>query len=59
MVTEYYPGETIMKLIATNRMYGEKFVKRIIKQLIGALNYIHSMGYVHRDIKLENIINQN
>lgn len=28
----------------------------IFKQLISAVAYVHSMGIVHRDIKLDNIL---
>lgn len=34
----------------------EEEAKRLIKQLIQVLAYLHSQGITHRDIKLENVI---
>lgn len=37
----------------------ESEASRVVGQLLDALDYIHTAGYVHRDIKLENILCQN
>jgi serine/threonine protein kinase len=55
---EFVQGESLhANLKATpNRRFTEDKAKRIIKQLIGVLAYLHSRNVTHRDIKLENII---
>ena len=37
-------------------MYTEKEACKIFKQIMGAVNYLHSHGICHRDLKPENIL---
>ena len=39
-----------------NVTFTEKDVAEIMFQLLAAINYIHTSGLVHRDLKLENIM---
>lgn len=32
------------------------FVKRIMEGICSAIEYMHGLGFVHRDLKLENIL---
>ena len=36
--------------------YTESQRSRLVKQMLGALSYIHSKGVIHRDLKLENFL---
>ena len=55
---EYARGESLHShLKATlNRQFAEEKAKRLIKQLLMSLEYLHERHVAHRDIKLENII---
>jgi len=52
LVMEYLSGGDLN----TRKPYSEKDAKRIIKQLLYAVKYMHEHGIVHRDLKLENVL---
>ena len=37
-------------------MMSEDIVKPLFKQLVSAIDYMHKLGLVHRDLRIENII---
>jgi len=59
IVMEYLEGGTLMDLMKNPNLFNSRYWKYIvyviIKETILALNYIHSQGYVHLDIKPQNI----
>jgi len=59
IVMEYLEGGTLMDLMKNPNLFNSRYwryiVYVIIKETILALNYIHSQGYVHLDIKPQNI----
>ncbi|KAL3672676.1 hypothetical protein V7S43_001970 [Phytophthora oleae] len=56
LVLEYCNHGSVRKMIDEQKVVMEQFAKQILKQTLSALDYCHSMGQVHRDIKAENIL---
>lgn len=58
LVQEYCEGGDLFEFIIKNKLVNERMTKIIIKQLLGALAYLHNeeVNIVHRDIKPENIL---
>ncbi|MFW5628527.1 MAG: serine/threonine-protein kinase [Candidatus Cloacimonadaceae bacterium] len=59
MVMEYAEGRTLKEVIGQTGPIPEKRAIDILKQIVSALKYAHSMGIIHRDIKPSNIILNN
>jgi serine/threonine protein kinase len=56
LVQEYIEGQTLAEKIENGGLLSESFVKEILKNLLFLLNFVHSKGIIHRDIKPDNII---
>ena len=58
LVMEYARGESLHAHLKSmpSRQFAEEKARRLIKQLLMALDYLHERHVAHRDIKLENII---
>jgi serine/threonine protein kinase len=52
---EYVEGTNLLKNMMS-RQRNEKTVRDIMQKLLTGLEYLHSLGIAHRDIKFENII---
>ena len=56
IITELLNGGDLCEFLINFKNMNEKIVAFIMKQLLTALNYLHSKGIVHRDVRLENIL---
>lgn len=48
LVMEYCKGGDLMEYICQKQKLEEKEVKRLIRQVISAVDYLHRMGILHR-----------
>lgn len=56
LVMEYVPGETLKEIIDNEGPFHPDDVAILIEQVAAALDYAHERGFVHRDIKPQNIL---
>lgn len=63
LVQDYVEGPTYRELLDRRRAYGECFNEaeavQFLMQLLPLLQYLHSIGIVHRDISPDNLIQRN
>ena len=56
MFFEYCNGGDLDQFVCLQRTLSEETAKKFIKMLIAALNDLHKINAIHRDIKLANIL---
>ena len=56
---ELCQGGDLLNFVRKRRRFEEPLAKYLFKQVIIGLGYIHSQKYIHKDIKLENILIDN
>lgn len=55
MVMEYMPGGDLVNLTSTYDV-PEKWAKFYTAEVVMSLDAIHSMGFIHRDVKPDNML---
>ena len=56
LVQEWVHGQTLTNVIQSQGQLRENTVRDILLSLLSVLDYVHSKGIIHRDIKPDNII---
>lgn len=56
LISEYAKGSQLFDIILENGPMKEKDARRIFRQILSAVDYIHRNSIVHRDLKIENIL---
>lgn len=56
IVLEYASGGELFDYILHHKYLKENTAKKLFAQLISGVDYMHSKGLIHRDLKLENLL---
>jgi len=56
LVLQYAPGGVLFDQLIKRESFSELDASKIIRQVLEAVQYLHSLGIVHRDLKLENLL---
>eukprot|EP01017_Pseudomicrothorax_dubius_P036761 TRINITY_DN5293_c0_g1_i1.p1 TRINITY_DN5293_c0_g1~~TRINITY_DN5293_c0_g1_i1.p1 ORF type:complete len:581 (+),score=80.60 TRINITY_DN5293_c0_g1_i1:73-1815(+) len=55
LVMDYMRGGNLLQALRSKKFYTEQQASHVLRQLLEALEYLHSQEVIHRDVKLENI----
>ena len=55
MIMEFLPGGDLMGLLIKRDTFNEAATKQYAAELVMAISFVHSLGYIHRDLKPDNM----
>ncbi|KAI2796404.1 Serine/threonine-protein kinase lats1 [Blomia tropicalis] len=55
-VMDYIPGGDLMSLLIKMNLFSEPLARFYIAELVLAVESVHKMGFIHRDIKPDNVL---
>jgi serine/threonine protein kinase len=56
MVLEFADGGDLMHGLSSLPVYNERNIAKVFQQLLLGVQYLHSQGIVHRDLKMDNLL---
>ncbi|KAL8599941.1 hypothetical protein ACOMHN_050243 [Nucella lapillus] len=56
LVTDYCAGGDLVDYITKRKRLDETEAKRFMRQVVSAVDYLHRLGIIHRDLKIENML---
>lgn len=56
MIMEFFEGQSLKEILKTKGHLDEATGKKVVRQLAEALEYCHSRGIAHLDVKSENVL---
>lgn len=56
VIMDYIEGVNLLQYIKVKKKLAEAIALHVVHEILASLNYLHTKGYVHRDIKPQNIM---